>query len=166
MSPRKSETLVADVVMVEPTRRVRRRRHVPDLPLIHGEVPLYWWSMDVPADGEWHYVFVSGEAIRAYLKSKKKVFGCTLFEQRIVLFSLSLLEPENKVALRSTFRHETYHVRTFGNAHTAMTNALLGGRTPEGKADREERMIDHLTHTDDGLFDIGIMRLPPLPKVP
>jgi hypothetical protein len=159
--------LVVDVVEVEPTRRVSRRRAVPELPLVLGEKPLYWWSMSVPADGEWHHVFVSDDAVRAVNKSKKKVFGYCDFELRLIVYARSLLEPENATALRATFRHETYHARAFGNPHSSMSKKILGrARTLEAQIEREEVLIDHLTAADDGLFDEGVLRLPPLPKQP
>lgn len=137
-----------------------------------GESPVYWWSVTAHADGEWHYAFISQEAIEElYLllwrsKAPGGTFAIAHYRIRTVYFSLELLEPENKQALRATFLHETIHVLPFGNSHVALVTKILGRmRSEKNRMDREESWCDHLTSSLCPLFDSGILRLPPLPKI-
>ena len=154
--------LIEEVVVIEPTRRVRKRRTVPALPEVFGEKPVYWWSLNVPTEGEWHFVFISSDTLR--LLAKDKVFGLTVYDQRTVYIAKELLDPGCEGRLRGTFLHEICHVIPFGLNYVATINRLLGGRTAKLRMAREENWCEHLSGTLDVLFDVGVLRLPPLPR--
>lgn len=157
-----TERLIAEVVVVEPTRRVRKRRVVPDIPEMFGEKPLYWWSTDVPIDGEWHFVFVSPETL--LLIAERVVYGFSVYQTRTVYLSSELLERGAERRLRGTFLHELFHIYPFSLECVQRIRQLWGTR-PKFTLAREEAWVEHLSSSMDPLFDTGVIRLPPLPRI-
>jgi hypothetical protein len=154
------ELIVAEVVEVEPTRRVHKRRTVPKLERIGGEKPTYWWSLDVPGIGEFHFVFVSREAIEAATRRHLEAYTDT--NGRICAFADDLREPDKRSSLQHTFLHELGHVLLFGMQVGAVARRLLG--RVRSADEREEEWCDHLGLGLQPLFDVGVLRLPPLPR--